>query len=147
MAFDKERLIEDADIFAVADALGIETKQIGGRTSILCPCHGDRNFGNCIIKDGYYKCFACGASGNAVDLAMHSLGVGFVEACKIVAETCGGYEHYIVKRAYGAGQAKPIKRKEAELIGLFPKCGFALQKITGDPDEAEEGVLAGLACY
>ena len=59
----------------VAMKLGIEV----GRHKALCPFHEDRH-PSLHFKNNRFKCFACGASGDVIDLVMRYMNVGFKEA-------------------------------------------------------------------
>ena len=56
----------------------------------ICPFHGDTS-PSLKINDskGIYKCFACGAAGDAIKFVMDKLGVEFVEAMKDIANNVG----------------------------------------------------------
>ena len=47
--FDIERIKALVSVEMVCDKLGLETKPIGRRISVLCPFHGDTHFGNAFI--------------------------------------------------------------------------------------------------
>ena len=59
----------------VAKKLGIEV----GRHKALCPFHEDRH-PSLHFKNNRFKCFACGASGDVIDLVQRYLNIGFKEA-------------------------------------------------------------------
>jgi hypothetical protein len=143
-SIDKRRLIEDADAFLVAEALGIEMRRKGNKISILCPSHDDRHFGNCVLDERGYKCFACGDRGDVIDLVMKTLNAGFVDACEVVAETCGGAEHYMSGKTPSKRDGA-ITKKEAALIGLDPGPVRVARYVTDDPDEAEAFAEQGSA--
>lgn len=92
--YDREKLIEAADTLLVAEHIGLEIKRTGSRRSILCPAHNDRHFGNCVLTEHGFRCFACGGHGSVIDLVMLSENVPLVEAMGIVADCCGGREYY-----------------------------------------------------
>lgn len=95
--YDIKRLAEDADVETVVDYLGLDTRRMGSKISILCPCHDDRHFGSCYLtKKGFY-CFACHAKGSVFDLVKNVEHISFHDAIKVVAELCGGEDRYILK--------------------------------------------------
>ena len=65
----------------VAMKLGIEV----GRHKALCPFHEDRH-PSLHFKNNRFKCFACGASGNVIDLVMRYMNVSFKEAVEWMGE-------------------------------------------------------------
>ena len=59
-----------------------EAKDLGivvGRHQALYPFHEDRH-PSLHFKNNRFKCFACGASGDVIDLVMRYLNIGFKEA-------------------------------------------------------------------
>ena len=56
----------------VAAKLGIEV----GRHKALCPFHEDRH-PSLRFKGNRFKCFACGVSGDAIDLVMRYMNISF----------------------------------------------------------------------
>lgn len=66
----------------VARAAGLELRQRGGRHWARCPLHGERTASFCIFTDGKWKCFGCGAHGDAADLYAALHGVSLAEALR-----------------------------------------------------------------
>jgi len=59
----------------------------GGRYFCVCPFHADKNPSMAINEqDGYYHCFACQATGDAIKFVMDIESIEFNEAVKILAE-------------------------------------------------------------
>ena len=81
-----EELLRDiraTPIEGVADELGIEVV----RHMALCPFHGDRHPSLYFdVKRNRFKCFACGESGDVIDLVMKYNNVGFKEAVGRIGE-------------------------------------------------------------
>ena len=74
--------IRATPIEAVAKNLGIAVV----RHMALCPFHGDRHPSlHFDVKRNRFKCFACGASGDVIDLVMRYNNVGFKEAVGNIA--------------------------------------------------------------
>lgn len=92
--YDIKRLAEDADVETVVDYLGLDTRRMGRKISILCPCHNDRHFGSCYLTQKGYYCFACHAKGSVFDLVKNVEQISFHDAIKAVANMCGGEERY-----------------------------------------------------
>jgi len=58
----------------------------------LCPFHDDHSPSMAVVVhkgDGFYKCFACGAAGNAIDFAMNHLRLDFGGALELLARRAG----------------------------------------------------------
>lgn len=66
----------------VARAAGLELRQRGGRYWVRCPLHGEKTASFCIFPDGKWKCFGCGAHGDAADLYAALHGVSLAEALR-----------------------------------------------------------------
>ena len=65
----------------------VQLKQSGNRFKGLCPFHEDKNPSMDVSPDfGRYKCWACGASGNALDFVMNMDSVTFPEACELLGD-------------------------------------------------------------
>ena len=120
VVYDKQALLDAADSLTVADFVGLETKRVGSKISILCPSHADAHFGNCFLSERGYHCFACGAHGDVFSLVRAKEGCNFQEAMGIVGDSLGGRELFILKGKDAAKpKLKPIpKRDDLELIGL-----------------------------
>lgn len=98
--FELQKL-RDLPIEGVAERLGLQVK----RHKALCPFHDDHHASlSFSIRRNSYRCFACGASGGTIDLAMHCLNQPFVEACRWLAD-----EHNVIlsdENAWNEGGAK-----------------------------------------
>lgn len=80
--YEIERL-RSLPIESVAERLGLQV----ARHKSLCPFHDDHHASLTFSqRRNTYHCFACGAHGNAIDLAMKSLGKSFREACQWLAD-------------------------------------------------------------
>lgn len=99
--YDSNRIIEDARPIDVARALGIETKNMGRNTFILCPGHlqrkgrPDRHFGNARLTPHGYVCESCGKTVSVIGMTMEVLNCSYPEALEFVAELNGGKEQYL----------------------------------------------------
>lgn len=75
--------INDIDIVAVADKLGIEPKKKGARYKALCIWHNDHTPSMQVGgKRNMCHCYACGEGGNVIGTIMQYQGVDFITACK-----------------------------------------------------------------
>lgn len=84
-----EQLKEVADVETIVECLGMETQRVGRRISILCPDHNDRHFKSCYLTDNGYRCFACGKSGDVIQLVQSVKQCSFIDACMYIAEIYG----------------------------------------------------------
>ena len=81
---DKHELqkLRDLPIEGVAERLGLQVT----RHKCLCPFHDDHHASlSFSVKRNTYRCFACGASGGTIDLAMKLLDKNFLDACRWLA--------------------------------------------------------------
>ena len=70
-------------IEGVAERLGMQVT----RHKALCPFHDDHHASlSFSVRRNTYRCFACGAHGGTIDLAMKLLGKDFLDACRWLAE-------------------------------------------------------------
>lgn len=99
--FELQRL-RDLPIEGVAGRLGLRVE----RHKSLCPFHEDHHASlSFSVRRNTYRCFACGAHGGVIDLAMGLLpsrggreGSAFLEACRWLAD-----EHNVILRSESAG--------------------------------------------
>lgn len=74
---------------------GIVGKQVklikrGNRLVGLCPFHNEKTPSFYVSEDeGYYHCFGCGASGDAISFLREQQGLGFMEAVRQLAAQAG----------------------------------------------------------
>ena len=79
--FDIQKL-RDLPIEAVAQQLGMKVQ----KHKALCPYHPDKHASlSFYTKRNTFRCFACGAHGNTISLAMEILNKNFKEACHWLA--------------------------------------------------------------
>lgn len=120
--YNLDFLIESADPVEVAEAIGIETKRLGKNVYCTCPSHQrmlgreDNTVGNCIITPHGYHCFACGASGDVIQMVEDFCGLSFYEAVKTIAKITGvNFSQIRCKTDY---KELPFSAEDLELIGL-----------------------------
>ena len=74
--YDIQKL-RDLPIEGVAERLGLRVS----RHKCLCPFHDDHT-PSLTFKKNKFRCWSCGASGDAISLVMKVLGKDFREACR-----------------------------------------------------------------
>ncbi len=83
------RVKESADIVQIVGQY-VPLKRAGSKYLGVCPFHNDRHPSmNVNPRMGIYKCFACGAGGDAIKFVQEFERVGFVEALRLVAAKAG----------------------------------------------------------
>lgn len=84
-----DSILEVRDSMDLADIIkrsGIDLKQRGGSMLGLCPFHDERTPSFTVnVAHGYYKCFGCGKSGDAITFVMEHDNMPFLEAVKHIA--------------------------------------------------------------
>ena len=84
---DVKSRIDLADLVA---SYGVEVKNAGSSLKACCPFHNEKTPSFNINRDkGFYHCFGCGESGDAIKFVMKMDGSGFVDAVKKLASQCG----------------------------------------------------------
>ena len=104
-----DRILNATDIVELIRPY-LHLKQTGSQFKGLCPFHDDKN-PSLVISSDYqrYKCWACGASGNALDFVMNMDSVTFPEACEILGDRAA-IEIVRDGSDSGAAPAGPSKR-------------------------------------
>ena len=88
---DRDRVLEATDMVAlVGEHVRLAPK---GREHLgLCPFHDDHRPSMAVVTHKgipFFKCFSCGAAGNAIDFVMRYHRVEFPEALRLLAERSG----------------------------------------------------------
>jgi DNA primase len=82
-------IIERTDIAALVGR-SVELKRAGHSLKGLCPFHGERTPSFTVSPERRrFKCFGCGAGGDAITFVMRREGKGFAEATRTLAAECG----------------------------------------------------------
>lgn len=114
-----EAVLKHCDIVTVISAYLTVIKK--GRNYVaLCPFHDDKNPSMQISAEKQiYKCFACGAGGNAITFVRDHEKISFAAAVRKVAQICGYNDPRLVEDA-------PRVKKDPE-IGKLEDCINELQ--------------------
>ena len=92
MAVPSEFIEELRDRTTLSDLIGKRVKLVpkGGRLAGLCPFHSEKTPSFYVNdSDGFYHCFGCGVSGDAISFLRESDGMEFMEALRYLAEMAG----------------------------------------------------------
>ena len=89
-----EAVVEDIksriDLVELISSYGIQVKHAGATAKACCPFHNEKTPSfNINSAKGFYHCFGCGESGDAIKFVQKQEGLTFVEAVKKLAEQCG----------------------------------------------------------
>lgn len=155
--WDLDRLMDNADGFAVAERIGIRKKRHGSITYIECVdgTHKESDINHCqLFRDGCH-CYSCGSSHNVYGMIRsyyaNILGTPLEhdEICSIIAETCGGEDEYLIHPdSHVKRKPFPLTKEELAAIGLSAESRRA-EKIAGYSEEKDEehSVLSGCDGY
>ncbi|MBQ4471239.1 MAG: DNA primase [Kiritimatiellae bacterium] len=94
MAGITDSVLEDIksriDLAELISSYGIAVKHVGSSIKACCPFHNEKTPSfNINTSKGFYHCFGCGESGDAIKFVMKYEGLDFVGAVKKLAEQCG----------------------------------------------------------
>ena len=110
--------IDLADLIA---SYGIQVKTAGASKKACCPFHHEKTPSfNINESKGFYHCFGCGESGDAIKFVQKMDGLTFVEAVKKLAEQCGVKIEENEDPA--AGKRKRLLALMAELAQFYHRC-------------------------
>ena len=123
----------------ILDAIGIEYKE-HPRLEVLCPFHADKNLGSAIVKNGYFRCFSCGATADVFGLIEKSTDASFTEAIKTAASVYG-----VVTSTSNENSKFFLTKEEKEALD-FPSTALGLGKVMrNEPDVYRKIVLSRAA--
>lgn len=120
----KKEIIEQADVGAVAAAIGVPTKIRGGKTQIICPGHQkhtghpDGNFGSCMLYGHGYYCFTSQTYTDVITMVqeqseLNGQKMSTTEAINFICQV-NGFSYIPEKKT---GPTFPFTAEELKLIG------------------------------
>ncbi|MFM1823615.1 MAG: primase [Planctomycetota bacterium] len=134
---DRDRVLAATDILSViGEVVALRPK---GREHVgLCPFHDDRSPSMAVVThksamggNGFYKCFACGAAGNAIDFVINYHKMEFPEALRFLAGKAGVELTPWEPRARGAGDGEPTRD---EVLRANAMAWRYYRKVLADPE-------------
>ena len=141
------------DLADLISSYGIQVKTAGASKKACCPFHHEKTPSfNINESKGYYHCFGCGESGDAIKFVQKMDGLTFVEAVKKLAEQCG--VKIEEKEDPAAGKRKRLLALMAELAQFYHRCLLKTKeaqlardylKSRDLGDEVQEAFLIGYA--
>ena len=103
------------DIVSVLEHYGATVRRTTGQVIVKCPFHNDTHASASFnTRENIFNCFACGMSGNSLQIIAKQEGVNIREA-KSIAEGITGESHPEVFGKYSSGRRLP--RKSGNLFG------------------------------
>ena len=152
-----EALIEEVkartDLSDLIASYGVVIKTSGGAKKACCPFHHEKTPSfNINDGKGFYHCFGCGESGDAIKFVQKMEGLTFVEAVRKLADQCG--VKIEEKEDPAAERRKRLLALMAELAQFYHRC--LLKTREAEParayltsrdlgDEVRESFLIGYA--
>lgn len=120
-----EAIIEEikarTDLADLIASYGIQIRRAGASVKACCPFHNEKTPSfNINTSKGFYHCFGCGESGDAIKFVQKMEGLGFLDAARKLAEQCGVK---IEERSDPAdGQRKRLYALMLELAQFYHRC-------------------------
>ena len=110
------------DLSELISSYGIAVKRAGSSVKACCPFHHEKTPSFHINEGkGFYHCFGCGESGDAIKFVRKMDGLTFVEAVTKLAEQCG-VKIEETKDDPAAGRRKRLLALMAELAQFYRRC-------------------------
>ena len=131
--------IDLADLVA---SYGIQVRQVGGSAKACCPFHHEKTPSfNINTAKGFYHCFGCGESGDAIKFVEKQEGLTFVEAVKKLAEQCG--VKIEEQDDPSAGLRRRLHALMAELAAFYHRCLLQAKEAAGAREYLKSRALDG----
>ena len=121
---DRDLVLDATDLVAlIGEHVQLRPK---GREHVgLCPFHDDRAPSMTVVTHkgaGFYKCFSCGAAGNAIDFMMNYHRMEFIDALRALAERSGiELRQSRPEDAGAAGARRALLRANSIAQGFYRK--------------------------
>lgn len=125
MATVTDSVLEDIktriDLADLISSYGITVKHAGASLKACCPFHNEKTPSfNINVAKGFYHCFGCGESGDAIKFVMKYEGLDFMSAVRKLAEQCG--VKLEEREDPEAGLRKRLLALMAELAQFYHRC-------------------------
>ena len=109
------------DIAELISSYGVQLKHAGSSIKACCPFHNERTPSFSVNQaKGFYHCFGCGESGDAIKFVMKYEGLDFMSAVRKLAEQCG--VKIEEREDPEAGKRKRLFALMAELAQFYHRC-------------------------
>ena len=116
-----EEIKARTDLADLIASYGVQLKRSGSSKKACCPFHNEKTPSfNINDSRGFYHCFGCGESGDAIKFVQKMEGLSFVEAVKKLAQACG----VEIKEADdpAAGRRTRLYALMSELAAFYHRC-------------------------
>ena len=116
-----EEIKSRIDLVDLISSYGVQVRRAGANYKACCPFHHEKTPSFNIQPDrGFYHCFGCGESGDAIKFVQKQEGLTFIEALKKLAARCGVTVEE--KEDPQAGLRKRLLAVHAELAAFYRRC-------------------------
>ena len=130
------------DLADLISSYGVQLRRMGSSYKACCPFHHEKTPSFNIQPDrGFYHCFGCGESGDAIKFVQKQEGLTFIEAVKKLAERCGVTIEE--KEDPQAGLRKRLLALHAELAAFYRRCLREAKEAQRARDYLRERALDG----
>ncbi len=130
-----DRAVEEVkartDLAELIESYGVRIRRSGSSLKACCPFHGEKTPSfNINVAKGFYHCFGCGESGDAITFVMKQEGLTFPEALKKLAQRCG-VKIEEVKHDPDGDLRKRLLALMAELSAFYRRCLLKMREAEG----------------
>lgn len=117
-----EEVKSRTDLAELVASYGVSLRRSGSNWMACCPFHGEKTPSFSINPSkGFYHCFGCGESGDAIKFVMKQEGLGFADAVGKLAARCG-MELEPAKVDKSAALRKRLYALTASLAQFYRRC-------------------------
>ena len=129
---DVQRVREATDLVALIGRR-VSLKRVGSRHVGLCPFHTEKTPSFSVNgSEGFYHCFGCKASGDAITFLRETEHLDFVEAVEQLAAAAN------IELTYDAPRAQRANQRRKELLDLLERAArFYHERLMSSPDAGE----------
>lgn len=126
---DVQRVREATDLVALIGRR-VSLKRVGSRHVGLCPFHTEKTPSFSVNgNEGFYHCFGCKASGDAITFLRETEHLDFTDAVEQLAAAAG------ITLTYDAPGAQRANQRRKELLELLERAaGFYHERLLSSPD-------------
>lgn len=133
------------DLADLVTSYGVQVKRAGATLKACCPFHNEKTPSfNIDRAKGFYHCFGCGESGDAIKFVEKMEGLPFIDAVKKLAEQCGLTLEE--KADPEAGKRKRLYALMSDLAQFYHKCLLETKEAEIARQYLNKRVLSRKAC-